>query len=123
MILTRLKAENYRNIIFADISFEKGVNLLFGENAQGKTNALECIYSFARGKSTFFTIYSEKQNPASAGSLNSSLLTTAVISLDASRKSKTCPLKRRKNWRMGSSANIKAMQKEKPGNSELRSKN
>ena len=51
MILKRLLAENYRNIISADISFEKGVNLLFGENAQGKTNALECIYSFARGKS------------------------------------------------------------------------
>lgn len=51
MILKRLRAENYRNIVTADISFEKGVNLLFGENAQGKTNALECIYSFARGKS------------------------------------------------------------------------
>ena len=51
MILSRLRAENYRNIISADISFDKGVNLLFGENAQGKTNALECIYSFARGKS------------------------------------------------------------------------
>ena len=51
MILKRLRAENYRNIESADISFEKGVNLLFGENAQGKTNALECIYSFARGKS------------------------------------------------------------------------
>ncbi len=51
MILKRLRAENYRNITSADISFEKGVNLLFGENAQGKTNALECIYSFARGKS------------------------------------------------------------------------
>ena len=51
MILKRLLAENYRNIVSADISFERGVNLLFGENAQGKTNALECIYSFARGKS------------------------------------------------------------------------
>ena len=51
MILLRLRAQNYRNIEQADISFEKGVNLLFGENAQGKTNALECIYSFARGKS------------------------------------------------------------------------
>lgn len=51
MVLLRLRAENYRNIESADISFEKGVNLLFGENAQGKTNALECIYFFARGKS------------------------------------------------------------------------
>ncbi len=51
MILNRLRAENYRNILSANLSFENGVNLLFGENAQGKTNALECIYSFARGKS------------------------------------------------------------------------
>ena len=51
MLLLGLRAENYRNIERVDISFEKGVNLLFGENAQGKTNALECIYSFARGKS------------------------------------------------------------------------
>ena len=51
MILNRLRVENYRNIPFADLSFDSGVNLLFGENAQGKTNALECIYSFARGKS------------------------------------------------------------------------
>ncbi len=51
MILLGFRAENYRNIERADISFERGVNLLFGENAQGKTNALESIYSFARGKS------------------------------------------------------------------------
>lgn len=51
MILLGLKAENYRNISSCDLTFSKGVNLLYGENAQGKTNALECIYSFARGKS------------------------------------------------------------------------
>lgn len=51
MILKRLKAENYRNIPSCNVSFEKGVNLLVGENAQGKTNAVECIYTFARGKS------------------------------------------------------------------------
>ena len=33
------------------MTFSPGVNLLFGENAQGKTNALEGIYLFARGKS------------------------------------------------------------------------
>lgn len=51
MILTRLSAENWRNIESCDLSFERGVNLLVGENAQGKTNAVECIYYFARGKS------------------------------------------------------------------------
>ncbi len=51
MILKHLSAQNYRNIESLSLDFEKGVNLFFGENAQGKTNALECIYSFARGKS------------------------------------------------------------------------
>ena len=51
MNLTTLTAENYRNIASARLSFVPGVNLLFGQNAQGKTNALECIYLFARGKS------------------------------------------------------------------------
>lgn len=51
MILRRLQAQGFRNIESCDISFESGVNLLVGENAQGKTNAMECIYYFARGKS------------------------------------------------------------------------
>lgn len=51
MKLKYLKAENYRNITSAHITFSPGVNLFLGENAQGKTNALEAIYTFARGKS------------------------------------------------------------------------
>ena len=51
MRLTRLKAQSFRNIEACDIAFEEGVNVLLGQNAQGKTNALECIYLFARGKS------------------------------------------------------------------------
>ena len=51
MNLLTLTAENYRNIESANLRFVPGVNLLYGKNAQGKTNALECIYLFARGKS------------------------------------------------------------------------
>ena len=51
MIIKRFIAENFRNINNCDISFSKGVNLLYGNNAQGKTNAIEGIYIFARGKS------------------------------------------------------------------------
>ena len=51
MNLLTLTAENYRNIEGAKLNFVPGVNLLYGQNAQGKTNALECIYLFARGKS------------------------------------------------------------------------
>ncbi len=51
MILTHFYALHYRNIGEASLDFSPGVNLLFGKNAQGKTNVLEGIYTFARGKS------------------------------------------------------------------------
>lgn len=51
MVLKKLRLFQYRNIPYAEISFHEGINFLLGENAQGKTNALEAIYLFARGKS------------------------------------------------------------------------
>ena len=51
MIIKRFSATNFRNIEKCDITFERGLNLLHGRNAQGKTNALEGIYIFSRGKS------------------------------------------------------------------------
>ena len=51
MIVKRFKANNFRNIESCDISFSPGINLLHGKNAEGKTNALEGIYIFSRGKS------------------------------------------------------------------------
>ena len=51
MVLTRFSASRFRNIDACDLTFSPGVNLFLGENAQGKTNVLEGIYLFARGKS------------------------------------------------------------------------
>ncbi len=51
MILKRFSAKDFRNIEKCDIEFSRGVNLLYGKNAQGKTNAVEGIYIFSRGKS------------------------------------------------------------------------
>ncbi len=51
MKLKKFKALNFRNISSCDIDFSEGVNLLYGNNAQGKTNAAEGIYIFARGRS------------------------------------------------------------------------
>ncbi len=41
----------FRNIESATVQFAPGVNVLFGENAQGKTNLLEAIYFGAIGRS------------------------------------------------------------------------
>ncbi len=51
MILKKLNACSFRNIKNAQIEFSEGTNLLIGENAQGKTNVIEAIYLFVRGKS------------------------------------------------------------------------
>ena len=51
MIIKRFRAENFRNIEKCDIEFSPGVNLFYGKNAQGKTNVVEGIYYFSRGKS------------------------------------------------------------------------
>ena len=43
-----LKAEikNYRNIEHIELIPCEGVNIIYGENAQGKTNILESIFPF-----------------------------------------------------------------------------
>ncbi len=51
MKIKRFRAENFRNITACDVEFGDGVNLLYGKNAQGKTNAVEGIYLFSRGRS------------------------------------------------------------------------
>lgn len=51
MIAERLRCRGFRNIEEADISFSPGVNVFLGNNAEGKTNALEAIYLMAAGKS------------------------------------------------------------------------
>lgn len=51
MIVKKVRYINFRNIEGAALEFCPGVNLLYGDNAQGKTNALEGVYLFARGRS------------------------------------------------------------------------
>lgn len=51
MKITELKLENYRNIENISLSPYEGVNIIYGENAQGKTNILEAIFLFTGLKS------------------------------------------------------------------------
>ena len=51
MIIKSLELSNYRNYKNLSIEFDKGTNILFGDNAQGKTNILEAIYMSATTKS------------------------------------------------------------------------
>ena len=51
MICQRISVRNLRNIEEAQVSFSEGVNILAGENAQGKTNLLEGIFYPSVGRS------------------------------------------------------------------------
>ncbi len=51
MTLTQLSVTDFRNIEKQTVAFSEGINLLLGQNGQGKTNLTEAIYYFARGKS------------------------------------------------------------------------
>ena len=51
MIIKSLELSDYRNYESLNITFDKGTNILFGDNAQGKTNILEAIYLCATTKS------------------------------------------------------------------------
>ena len=51
MRIKKLKVENFRNLENLDIEFSEGINIIYGNNAQGKTNIIESIYIFSFGKS------------------------------------------------------------------------
>lgn len=51
MIIKSLELLDYRNYESLQMNFDKGINILYGENAQGKTNILESIYVCATTKS------------------------------------------------------------------------
>jgi len=51
MIITAINIKNYRNIREASLTFAHGMNVLYGDNGQGKTNLLEAVSLFALGRS------------------------------------------------------------------------
>ena len=59
MFIKNIKVENFRNYENEVIEFNKNINIIYGNNAQGKTNILEAIFFSALGKS--FRTSKEKQ--------------------------------------------------------------
>lgn len=51
MIIKSIELADYRNYETLTLSFDSGTNILYGDNAQGKTNILEAIYVAATTKS------------------------------------------------------------------------
>ena len=51
MYVKELRLSGFRNYKEESFSFCSGTNIIYGNNAQGKTNALEAVYLFSIGKS------------------------------------------------------------------------
>ena len=51
MLIESLELKNFRNYQNLNIDFDKKTNILYGDNAQGKTNILEAIYLSGTAKS------------------------------------------------------------------------
>ncbi|CDZ23155.1 DNA replication and repair protein RecF [[Clostridium] cellulosi] len=92
MIVKRLTCSNFRN--FKTLNFEPhdGVNVLYGDNAQGKTNLIEAIWlftgarSFRGSKDTEFIRFGEKITSISLDFFARNLENTASATLTADAK-------------------------------------
>lgn len=51
MYISSLELADFRNIASLHMEFSQGTNILYGENAQGKTNILESLYMLSTTKS------------------------------------------------------------------------
>jgi len=51
MYIKEIKLENFRNYDFQKLELNEKTNIIFGDNAQGKTNILEAIFISGLGKS------------------------------------------------------------------------
>lgn len=51
MRVDSVELKNYRNYREAVIAFDSGINIFYGDNAQGKTNILEAVYLASTSKS------------------------------------------------------------------------
>ena len=51
MVIQSIELQNYRNYPHLVVEFHPGINIFYGDNAQGKTNILEAVYLCGTNKS------------------------------------------------------------------------
>ncbi len=54
MIIKNINLENFRNFRQQNVSLSDGINVFYGNNAQGKTNLIEAVFTASMGKSFRF---------------------------------------------------------------------
>ena len=51
MYINKITLNNFRNYDDQEIDFGNNINIIYGDNAQGKTNIIEAIYLCSMGRS------------------------------------------------------------------------
>lgn len=51
MVVEKIYLQNFRNYEELELEFSPGVNMIYGDNGQGKTNIAEAVYLFSTAKS------------------------------------------------------------------------
>ena len=50
MFINKLELNNFRNFSNSIINFSKGINTIYGNNGQGKTNLIESLYLLTKNR-------------------------------------------------------------------------
>lgn len=50
MYIDKINIKNFRNYDYQEIELKPGINIFYGDNAQGKTNLIEAIFLCALRK-------------------------------------------------------------------------
>lgn len=75
MIIKSLSVLNFRNIASIEIKFNERLNLIIGDNGQGKTNIIEAIYLLSQGESFR---YSKNENLIELGKTQASIRSEVI---------------------------------------------
>ena len=91
MQLKNLKIKNFRNYDDLKLELSDGINIIYGDNGQGKTNLLESIYvlSFTKSHRSFIDntlIKNEKNNAIIKGTLVNGLSYDLEIIIEKNKK-------------------------------------
>lgn len=93
MKLVELQLTDFRNYVETKLSFYDGVHIFIGENAQGKTNLMEAIYTLAMTKSHRTSSDRElirwQQNTAIVKGVVQKKISKIPLELQISKKGKT----------------------------------
>ena len=94
MVIRGMSLRNFRNYEEQKFEFDENINIIYGNNAQGKTNILEAIYLFSMGKSNRASKdlemirFGEDYAEAEIEYISKSRLVEGKIRLDGARRKK-----------------------------------